>query len=333
MPLGVGMLAGVFPPLIGGIQTHTLLLSRTLAGRGVEVHVLTRHYRGLRRHEWISGVEVHRVGEAGVPRGLRAASYLAGALAAMRRLRDRIQVLHAHQLYAPAAVGVAGRAMLGRPLILNPHSPVEIASLGPLRRRCGDAFVSICAPIADGLRRAGVPRERIHSIPNGVDTAHFRPASLEERAELRRTLGLPPRPTIVYAGRLARVKGIDVLLDAWPRFEGKAQLCLVGGGEDEGVLRAQAAKLRGVHFVGPVRDAAPWLRAADAGVLPSRSEGLSVALLEAMSCGLPMVATAVGGSAGAIDDGIDGLLVPPEDPAALAIALGRALETPSLGAA
>src|SRR5207248_1737910 len=85
-----------------------------LVERGVEVHVLTRHYPGLRRYELISGVEVHRVGEAGLPRGLRAASYLAGALAAMHRLRDRLHVLHAHQLYAPAAVGILGRAMPGR---------------------------------------------------------------------------------------------------------------------------------------------------------------------------------------------------------------------------
>ena len=333
MPLGIGMLAGVFPPLIGGIQTHTLQLTRALVERGVEVHVLTRHYPGLRRYELISGVEVHRVGEAGLPRGLRAASYLAGALAAMHRLRDRLHVIHAHQLYAPAAVGILGRAMLGRPLVLNPHSPVEIKSLGRLQRRCGDAFVSICEPIAEGLLRAGIPRERIHSIPNGVDTERFRPATAAERSELRRTLAISQDPTIVYAGRLSRVKGIDVLLDAWPRLQDKARLCIVGGGEDEAGLRAQADGLRNVRFVGAVRDTAPWLRAADAGVLPSRSEGLSIALLEAMSCGLPMVATAVGGTAGAIDDGIEGLLVPPEDPGKLAAALLRALETPSLGAA
>ena len=211
MPLGIGMLAGVFPPLIGGIQTHTLQLTRALVERGVEVHVLTRHYPGLRRYELISGVEVHRVGEAGLPRGLRVASYLAGALAAMHRLRDRLHVLHAHQLYAPAAVGILGRAMLGRPLVLNPHSPVEIKSLGRLQRRCGDAFVSICEPIAEGLLRAGIPRERIHSIPNGVDTERFRPATAAERSELRRTLAISEDPTIVYAGRLSRVKAFATI--------------------------------------------------------------------------------------------------------------------------
>ena len=343
MPLGIGMLAGVFPPFIGGIQTHTLQLARRLVEHGVEVHVLTRHHTGLSRQECMDGVHVHRVGDAGLPRGIRAASYLLGALATLHRLRNDIHLLHAHQLMAPALVGYLGRAMLGKPLVLNPHSPVEVAQLqargasGRLQlaaaRRFGDAFVSICKPITVELLRAGVDEGRIHFIPNGVDTRVFRPANSSERAELRRELGLSHSPMVVYAGRLSYVKGIDVLLDAWPHLEDRAQLCIVGDGEDAAALREHAAGLRGVRFVGPIRNPAPFLRAADVAVMPSRSEGLSVALLEAMSCGLSTVATAVGGSPDAIDDGIDGLLVPPEDPPALAGALIRALETPSMGLA
>jgi glycosyltransferase involved in cell wall biosynthesis len=343
MPLGVGMLAGVFPPFIGGIQIHTLQLARRLVEHGVEVHVLTRHHRDLPRQERMEGVCVHRVGDANLPRGIRAASYLFGALATLCRLRDHIQLLHAHQLMAPALIGYLGRAMLGKPLVLNPHSPAEVAQLkaqgasGRLQlaaaRRFGDAFVSICKPITVELLGAGMDERRIHFIPNGVDTRVFHPANPSERAELRRALGLSDSPMVVYAGRLSYVKGIDVLLEAWPHLEDRAQLCIVGDGEDAAALREQAARLRGVRFVGPVGNPAPFLRAADIAVMPSRSEGLSIALLEAMSCGLSTVATAVGGSPDAIDDGVDGLLVPPEDPPALAAALIRALETPSMGLA
>ena len=73
------MLAGVFPPSVGGIQTHTLQLARRLVERGVEVHVLTRHQPGLPRREEMEGVHVHRVGNAGLPRGIRTGSYLGGA--------------------------------------------------------------------------------------------------------------------------------------------------------------------------------------------------------------------------------------------------------------
>jgi len=343
MPLGVGMLAGVFPPSIGGIQTHTLHLARKLAKQGVEVHVLTRHHLDLSREERMEGVHVHRVGDATLARGIRAGSYLLGALATLHRLRDQIHLLHVHQLLAPALVGYLGRAMLGKPLVLNPHSPAEVAMLeaqgvsGRLQlaaaRRYGDAFVSICKPITVELLRAGVEEERIHFIPNGVDASTFHPAGDSERAELRRELGFSNSPMVVYAGRLSYVKGVDVLIEAWPRLEARAQLCIVGDGEDAAALREHAVRLRGVRFVGPVRDPAPFLRAADVAVMPSRSEGLSVALLEAMSCGLSTVATAVGGSPDVIEDGVDGLLVPPEDPPALAAALIRALETPSMGLA
>ncbi|HEY2029866.1 MAG TPA: glycosyltransferase family 4 protein [Myxococcales bacterium] len=341
MVMGVGMLAGVFVPSVGGIQTHTLQLSRRLVALGVEVHVLTRHYPGLARQENIDGVQVHRVGDSALPRGIRVGSYLAGAFQALHALKNQIHVVHAHQLLGPALVGWLARAFGGKPLLLNPHSPDEVGMLearklfGRLHlaalRRYGDGFVSICDPIAKELARAGIDPSRIHPIPNGVDTDVFRPATADERAKLRHQLALSPLPAVVYSGRLARVKGVDVLLEAWPRLETQAQLVIVGDGEEAEGLRTRAATLRNVRFAGRVDDPGRWLRAADVAVLPSRGEGLSVALLEAMACGVPTVATAVGGSPGAIADGVDGLLVPPEDPQALADALLRASRTPALG--
>jgi glycosyltransferase involved in cell wall biosynthesis len=335
MPLAVAMLAGVFPPLVGGIQTMVLQLGRKLVERGVEVHVLTRHLPGLRKEEEMDGVHVLRVGNGNAPRGLRAGTYLFGALEALRRLRHRIDLLHAHQLFGPAVVAMLVRAVVRKPLLINPHNHGEVALLerrglpGRLllaaARATSHAFISICRPIRQELERIGVPPERIHDIANGVDTARFRPASADERLELRRALGLPAGPLVVYAGRLEQVKGVDLLLRAWPAVAGGAHLCIVGDGDDREALQAQAAGLRGVRFHGAVTDVAPLLRAADACVLPSRGEGLPVALLEAMSTGLPVVATAVGGVPEAVENGRTGLLVPPEDPGALAEALRRAL--------
>lgn len=329
------MVAGVFPPLVGGIQTHVAQLGRKLVERGVEVHVLTRHHPGLRREEELHGVQVHRVGNGDAPRGVRAASYLFGALQTLRSLRRRIDLIHAHELLAPAMVAMLGRALARKPLLINPHNHAEVALLerrgvpGRLvlaaARATSHAFISICRPIRNELERIGVAPERIHDVSNGVDTDRFRPASAEERIGLRRALGLPRGPLVVYAGRLARLKGLDLLLQAWPEVAAGAHLCIVGDGEERDALQAQAAGLRGVRFHGPVADVAPLLRAADACVLPSRAEGLPLALLEGMSSGLAVVATAVGGIPEVIEDGRSGLLIQPEAPAALAEALRRAL--------
>lgn len=343
--LGVALVASVFPPSIGGIQSQVLRLAQELSRRGVEVHVVTRIQPGLAAQEEMGGVAVHRVGLAGAPPRIGSAAFIAGAAAAIVRLSRRVDVVHAHQLLSPTAASVLARPLARRPLVLNPHACGAIGDVGQLSGtavgrlrlaaavRAGDAFVAVSRAIEDELVGAGVDPGRIWRIPNGVDTSRFAPADAAARAALRAELGLPAAaPLVVYAGRLAPEKGVDVLLDAWPRVLARvpgAQLCVVGGGAEEGVLRDRMARLglgRTVAFTGGVGDASPFLRAADAAVLPSRSEGLPVALLEAMACGLPCVATAVGGSREVLEGHDAGWLVPPERPEPLAAALAEALQ-------
>jgi glycosyltransferase involved in cell wall biosynthesis len=157
-------------------------------------------------------------------------------------------------------------------------------------------------------------------VPNGVDLRHFSPS-------------LRPRegpPMVLFVGRLDDQKGIDVLLEAWRRLQGRAELRLVGAGWKEGEYRGLARRLglSGVIFEGHVpRDRLPELLAqAQLLVLPSRYENLPLSLLEAMSCALPVVATRVGGIPELVAHGETGLLVPPDDPDALAAALGRLVD-------
>jgi glycosyltransferase involved in cell wall biosynthesis len=132
-------------------------------------------------------------------------------------------------------------------------------------------------------------------------------------------------PLAVCPGRLTRQKGQDVLLAAWPAIRRRcpaARLVLVGDGDLAEPLRARAAP--GVTFAGAVDDVRDWLTAADLVVLPSRWEGLSLVLLEAMACGRSVVVSDVPGLGEALGPGT-GECVPAEDPAALAEAVGERL--------
>jgi len=346
-PLRVAMLTALFPPSIGGIQSHTLRLSQKLVERGVEVHVVTRSGPGLPVFERMVGVRVHRVGIPDATGAVGSLAFMAEALRAVVRLRGSFDVLHAHQLLSPATVGLAASALTGLPLIVNPHACGDIGDVGILsatrfgRLRLAtvmhraDAFVAVSRAIHDELIGAGAPPGAVWDIVNGVDTDRFSPVAPRERLALRRSLLLGEQPLVAYTGRLAREKGVDVLVEAWPHLLARvpdARLCLLGDGREEARLRLQARALgveASVEFLGGAPDVAPYLRAADAAVLPSRNEGMPVALLEAMSCALPVVATAVGGSLEVVRDGATGRLVPTEAPAALGEALAEALLDPA----
>ena len=167
-------------------------------------------------------------------------------------------------------------------------------------------------------------------VLNGVDLDAFSQASPEERGRARERLELPTvGPLAVCVGRLMHQKGQDVLLEAWPsvvdQVEG-AQLALVGSGPEEEQLRSRAPK--SVQFAGERIDVRDWLAAADVVVVPSRWEGMSLGLLEALARGRSVVATDVAGSAEAIGDDA-GAVVPIGDRPALAAAIAARLQNSS----
>lgn len=171
-----------------------------------------------------------------------------------------------------------------------------------------------------------VPPARIARIPNGVDVAAFAPASRPPRSD---------PPIVLFVGRLARQKSVGVLLEAAARMQTRVQLHLVGDGALHGELATQAASL-GVdaHFLGVVRHAELPARfaAASAFALPSLREGHPKALLEAMSCALPVVVSDCEGNRALVRHEENGLLVAPGDAAGLARGLDRVLADRALAA-
>lgn len=188
-------------------------------------------------------------------------------------------------------------------------------------------------PFADMLAARGIPRARVTVVHNGVRPDAMAPPGVDS---LRRKLGVSDRDRVVLAvGRLSHEKGHAHLIRALSSCRESTRLVIVGDGPErralERLARTQRAG-RSVIFAGMTSEVAPFYGMADVFVLPSLSEGSPCALLEAMACGLPVVATRVGGVPEIAADGRSALLVPPSDPTALGLAIDRLLGDPNLGA-
>jgi glycosyltransferase involved in cell wall biosynthesis len=354
-----------FLPVLGGGEIHIRDLAMFLAGKGVPALVLTRRSRReWAKEERLGDVSVLRVVPSGASALLKYAMLPAAAVALVRERRryDVIVVRGGRILALPALV--IGHA-LRKAVVLQAEVSGEISGdvytwgtmlhRSPLRKAVGalarvrnrflghaDAFVAIASHIRREFVEGGLPESRIELIPHGVDTNRFRPPDAGEKRRLREGLGLPQEARIVvFTGRLLRGKGVEVLLEAFAGLEVPSwRLVIVGSGdgqplsvEDDLRARAAATDLVGrVIFAGRVDNVDDYLRAADVFAFPSYFEAMPISVLEATACGLPCVATAVGGIPDVIEDGVSGRLVPPGDTAALRSGL-RALLTDSAGAA
>lgn len=333
------MIIQAYHPHIGGAERQLAALAPLLRAQGVEVHILTRRYPGLTAFEMIEGVPVHRLPIPG-PKPVASFSFTLAALPLLNRLKP--DVIHAHELLSPTTTAVTAKRLFKVPVVakvlrggvLGDVAKLKRKPLGKGRistfRQNVDAFITISTEIDTELAELGIAQERRPFIPNGVDTERFIPLPLAERKILRQTLGLPDVPVVIFTGRLAAEKRVDQLISIWPAIRSihqDALLLLLGTGEEESTLKQAAGP--GVRFEGRVEDVAPYLQAADLFVLPSATEGLSNALLEALACGLATVATKVGGAPDVIEHKKSGWLVPPDQPEALQEAIVTLLSQPT----
>jgi glycosyltransferase involved in cell wall biosynthesis len=310
-------------PFIGGAERQLTNLARRMDAKGIKVHILTRRYPGLKAFERIDGIPVHRLPAKG-PKVIASLLFTASALPILWRLKP--DIIHAHELLSPTTTAVVAKRLFGVPVVAKvlAGGPIgDIARMGnrfggPARlemfRRDVDVFISVSSEIDDELEAWGILASRRARIPNGVDTRTFHPVTPDTQREIRNKLDLPKSPLVVYAGRLAPEKQIDRLLAVWPAVRAsvtEATLLILGAGPEENNLRRQAGE--GVAFLGRVDDVASYFQAADLFVLPSRREGLSNAMLEAMASGLPVVSSDATGARDAIRDRVNGRLVPQND--------------------
>lgn len=345
----VWMIIPTYFPVVGGAQVQVQQLSSALAAQGWPVSILTRrhsyaHPQGLPGEDRYGGILVRRVFSRGNGK-TGSLLFVINGLRFFLRLRTKA-IYHAHDTGAAGWLAVAARYLTGGRCLIKLRTG-KVAYKQSLRSRItrwqfkallrlADRVIVVNREVRDYLRSLGIPGERVVWIPNGVDVERFCPASADQKIQACEALGLRgARHIVLYVGRLEYMKGVDVLLRAWcelkPAERAGNVLLLVGDGPEREALEQMAARFQlgsSVIFTGEQQNVQAYYQAADLFVLPSRTEGLSNALIEAMACGLPVVVSDVGGAKDLVDEGQSGCFFPSEDASALAGRLGYLLSIP-----
>lgn len=342
------MTPAYFHPHVGGIESHSYNLTKELARRGHEVHVVTsRTPRDTPSSEDVEGIRVHRLPSSMT---IYNAPVLRGLARKLRQLD--VDMVHTHLPSPYVACVSATVARLRRiPSVLTYHNDI-LAQDGIFSLMAGAYNASLGRMLLDSVNRIICTSrgyaysssylssylDKVVAIQNGVDTEFFHPGV--DGSPVKELFG---DRIVLFVGSLAHThsyKGVEFLVRAAhyirPTFP-DARIVVVGSGPLKRPLEAMARR-QGVgdmvRFVGHVpRDELPrYYAAASVKVLPSvsRAEGFGLALLEAMACGKPVVGTNVGGIPFFVRDGENGFLIPPRDPKAIAQAVIEILSDQTL---
>ena len=332
-PLKLALASRRYPPLIGGAERVFGYLAEALAREGAHVSVLTSktaEARALPDREEVAEAD----GRLVVHRLWTSRLRFVGTWLYMRNLErwltsNPVDLAYVSMLKHDAYVAVGAGGERGFPVVLRPEGAgatgdVAWQARGNFGRRIADrcrradAFVAISKAVHDELTTAGYEPSRIHDLPNGVPVPR---RAWQRRAEWSRA------PHAMFVGRLAPEKNLAALIDAWPivlRSHPHARLTLVGEGPERAPLEARARALGlplgpglSVDMPGASDRVEDLLRTADLFVLPSIEEGMSIALLEAMALGVPVVASSIPGNRRLVADFKHGRLADPH-PQALA---------------
>ncbi len=303
-------------------------------------------FTGTKTRETIDGMDVHHPRYLVTPkvgRSLYGYTFFLGIRGIAKKIQRSFDfdLIIGHFAYPDGfAAALLGKA-LKKPVIIKVlGSDINVFIKGRLRRamtvyslKRAQRVIAVSEELKQGMIALGIDGDKIDVIANGVDLEHFRPM---DRDECRRKLNLSTDETVVlYIGNLKRIKGSDVLLEAFDKIA-KAkgpdhQLCLVGDGYLRPVLEDRVAELglgSQVQFKGiQPHDSIPlWINACDVLCLPSINEGCPNIILESLACAKPVVASRVGAIPKMVPDRRWGIIVPPGDAEALALGLQEAID-------
>ncbi len=327
-----------FPPHIGGMERHGLVLSEEQAKLGHDVEIFMgvgdsslfkktfkmpfqflAPYSKARRF-WFNFWAFRKVKK--------------------RHKKNPYDIIHTHGDFIESYFGGKLSKKLSIPAVITIHAGLNRRLL---KAKNAEYFkhiskiICVSSEIASDLEKIKVPKEKIIIISSGVYLIEFQNANENEIVTLRDQYS---KPIIISIGVLRRAKGFKYLIESFAEIKKKfdeATLFIIGDGPDRMELENQARNIRNVHFLGRQDHGkiVEYLKAADIFVLPSIDlpqdrEGTPTSVMEAMAAGLPIVTTKVGGIPYFIRDGVNGLLVDPQSSSELADAVIKLMDNPSL---
>ena len=328
----------------GGSATNTLVTIEGLSKQGFSVELiygLTRDNTGSLREtlqiEDISYLYLPEMVRSIHPKHDRRA--YKEILAYLKSVH--VDIIHTHSSKAGVLGRLAARKC-GIPVVHTPHGHVFYGYFNPIlswiyilierwMARCTARLISLTdLETRQGLARHIGKKDQYITIPSGIPVCRFQQIPSELGMDFRVQHEIRDEFIWLSVGRLTAIKGFDILLKAFATLENEHMvLVIVGDGEEKKALHKLAKALgleNRVKFTGECENIRPALSAANAFVLASRNEGMGRVFIEAMASGLPVVGTEVGGVPEVIEPHVSGLLVPPENPVALAAAMKEMVE-------
>jgi glycosyltransferase involved in cell wall biosynthesis len=322
--------------MVSGVGYHVLNLSKALAKKGHHVEVFSSD---LFKEESIDivpelnvveGINTHRFKVYKIP-GVYS-GYIPSQALLKSLLSTDADIIHAHSyVYFPTYVSAIARKLINTVLVLTPHQPpVELASrnrflmelynssVGRFAFKTADSVIAVTNSEKNFLKKhVRIPHNKIRVIPEGVNLRQFYPESKKSKK----------RFIILFVGRFSEEKGLRYLIEAIPKVitvHPRVQFMFVGedcGVKNELIELADELEVKNrILFLKPLfgSELAKIYRTSTLFVLPSLYETFGLVVLEAMASGLPVVATKAGGVETIVENGYNGLLVPPKNPSALA---------------
>ncbi|MBB5179384.1 glycosyltransferase involved in cell wall biosynthesis [Planomicrobium koreense] len=314
--MNILMIINSFFPLVGGAERQAQRISETLIEKGHSVTVLTRHHKGLKDNENINGINIIRL-KVGNVNKVKPIIFLIKCLKYVKKNQEMIDIVHGHSLNAPGLIVALIKKYFKIPVIVKiagggDKSGCEIIKMnnaglkGKLKVKLMlkhiDKFLAISKTIEKDLIKVGADKRKIHYLPNGIDLKLFKNSVSNTQNNF------------LYLGRLENVKGIDILINAWTALikENKNfphKLFIAGSGSLENIIPQNST----IEYLGNVEDVKSLIMKNKFFLLPSRYEGISNALLEAMALERIIIASNVGGNPDLIENNVSGYLFESEN--------------------
>lgn len=347
MKLKICMHIARFYPVVGGTEMQAQRLAEVLIDSGNEVFILTARLKNLKKYETIGKLPVYRTFAAGGG-FISSICFFISSLLFLIKNRRKYDVIHVHLASSHAISAVIAAGLYRKPVIIKIGASREFGDVGTSKKtfigrlkflfleKYAGLFIAPNDEIKNELLNIKIPDRKIIKIANGVDTNLFYPVDDVQKAVVKNELNLPAGKIVTFIGRLEPQKAVDRLIRAWEKISSTytdTHLLIIGAGFQENYLKNLVKDLNLVQKITFIRNTGSvtsYLQSSYIYVLPSLAEGISNSLLEAMSSGLAVVGTNVGGTDEVIRQGLNGILVEPDNIAALEQAVLNLLNNPEL---